>query len=58
MLLNVCLDVNISVLYVLYLSQTYPSRKPLFKGQGPVNLTFKQLAAMKPLHEYHQVGQH
>ena len=26
----------------LYLLQTYPSGKPLFKGQGPVNLTFKQ----------------
>ena len=24
---------------VLYLLQTYPSEKPLFKGQGPVNLT-------------------
>ena len=23
----------------LYLLQTYPSGKPLFKGQGPVNLT-------------------
>ena len=26
----------------LYLLQTYPSGKLLFKGQGPVNLTFKQ----------------
>ena len=26
----------------LYLLQTYPSGKPLFKGQGSVNLTFKQ----------------
>ena len=24
----------------LYLLQTYPSGKPLFKGQGPVNLTY------------------
>ena len=36
-LLNVHLDANISV--TLYLLQTYPSGKPLFKGQGPVNLT-------------------
>ena len=27
----------------LHLLQTYPSAKPLFKGQSPVNLTFKQL---------------
>ena len=26
----------------LYLLKTYSSGKPLFKGQGPVNLTFKQ----------------
>ena len=26
----------------LYLLQTYSSAKPLFKGQGPVNVTFKQ----------------
>ena len=26
---------------ILYLLQTYPSGKALFKGQGPANLTFK-----------------
>ena len=33
----------------LYLLQTYPSGKPLFKGQGPVNLTFVSLIELKTL---------
>ena len=39
------LNVNIGCQYIsvtLYLLQTYPTGKPRLKGQGPVNLTFKQ----------------
>ena len=37
----------------LYLSQTYPSGKPLFRDQGPVNLTFVQMQANKKYMKYY-----
>ena len=37
----------------LYLSQTYPSGKPLFKDQGHVNLTFVQMQANNKYMKYY-----
>ena len=37
----------------LYLSQTYPSGKPLFKDQGPVNLTFVPMQANNKYMKYY-----